>query len=369
MKTFAPKGNIFGPILPQFILEMPLSLGAKVMYALLCNYASDKDHCWPSQKTLATRLACSVSSIKNYLAELVRERLIEVRHENYRSSVYYILQPEALRKGAAPAGDQPKSDSGQPESGHINNLSKQQEEKNTPLPPMKPERKDALSSSAPSAGGVGSAELDFETAWESYPRKEAKGFARMAWFKLLRSGQLPSLQELLSAIARSSASESWQKEQGRFIPQMANWLRGQRWLDSSLPVSPCVPAPDPRVRQFMRQKEEQEQLELSRQCREKERLRPLFQAFAAKFDAPDNEAMAFGIWMHLHSLRCAPSAADVPETAGRDIMAFLRERKRQAQEERYLVSLRKKPVSQSHSVEPVPCEKSVASFATVTACA
>lgn len=212
------------------------------MYALLCNYASDKDHCWPSQKTLAARLACSVSSIKNYLAELVREKLIEVRHENYRSSVYYILQPEGLRKRVAPAGGQPKFDSGQPESGHINNLSKQQG-KNTPLPPMKPERKDELSSSAPSAGGVGSAELDFETAWESYPRKEAKGFARMAWFKLLRSGQLPSLQELLSAIARSSASESWQKEQGRFIPQMANWLRGQRWLDSSLPVSSCVPAP------------------------------------------------------------------------------------------------------------------------------
>ena len=41
MKTFAPKGKIFGPILPQFVLDMPLSLGAKVMYALLCNYASD----------------------------------------------------------------------------------------------------------------------------------------------------------------------------------------------------------------------------------------------------------------------------------------------------------------------------------------
>lgn len=368
MKTFAPKGNIFGPILPQFILEMPLSLGAKVMYALLCNYASDKDHCWPSQKTLAARLACSVSSIKNYLAELVRERLIEVRHENYRSSVYYILQPEALRKRAATAGDQPKSDSGQPESGHINNLSKQQEE-NPPLPPMKSERKDALSSSAPSAGGVGSAELDFETAWESYPRKEAKGFARMAWFKLLHSGQLPSLQELLSAIVRSSASESWQKEHGRFIPQMGNWLRGHRWLDPTLPVSSCGSVPDPRMRQLMRQKEEQEQRERSRQCREKAMLRPLFRAFAAKFDTPSNESMAFGIWMHLHSLRCAPSAEDVPETAGRDIMAFLRERKRQAQEERYLVSLRKKPASQSHSVEPVPCEKSVASFATVTACA
>ena len=191
----------------------------------------------------------------------------------------------------------------------------------------------------------------------------------MAWFKLLHSGQLPSLQELLSAIVRSSASESWQKEHGRFIPQMGNWLRGHRWLDPTLPVSSCGSVPDPRMRQLMRQKEEQEQRERLRQCREKEMLRPLFRAFAAKFDTPSNESMAFGIWMHLHSLRCAPSAEDVPETAGRDIMAFLRERKRQAQEERYLVSLRKKPASQSHSVEPVPCEKSVASFATVTACA
>lgn len=119
MKAFAPKGNIFGPILPQFILKMPSSVGTKVMYALLCNHASDKDHCWPSQKTLAARLACSVRSIKNYLVELIRERLIEVRHESCRSSVRYILQPEALRKRAAPAGERPKSDSGQPESGHI----------------------------------------------------------------------------------------------------------------------------------------------------------------------------------------------------------------------------------------------------------
>lgn len=50
-------------------------------------------------------------------------------------------------------------------------------------------------------------------------------------------------------------------------------------------------------------------------------------------------------------------------------MAFLRERKRQAQEERYLTSLRKTPARQSYGVEPVPYEKSVASFATVTACA
>ena len=73
METFAPKGNIYGPILPQFVLQMSITFGAKTMYAILCDYAADKDHCWPSQATLAKRLSCSISSVKNYLAELVRE--------------------------------------------------------------------------------------------------------------------------------------------------------------------------------------------------------------------------------------------------------------------------------------------------------
>ena len=87
MQTFAPRGRIHGPILPQFVLETSISFGAKVMYALLCSYASDNDHCWPSQATLAARLSCSVSSVKKYLAELAGIKLIDVRREQYRSSV------------------------------------------------------------------------------------------------------------------------------------------------------------------------------------------------------------------------------------------------------------------------------------------
>ena len=98
METFAPKGNIYGPILPQFVLQMSITFGAKTMYAILCDYAADKDHCWPSQATLAKRLSCSISSVKNYLAELVREKLISIKREQYRSSVYYLLRPEELPK-------------------------------------------------------------------------------------------------------------------------------------------------------------------------------------------------------------------------------------------------------------------------------
>ena len=56
METFAPKGNIYGPILPQFVLQMSITFGAKTMYAILCDYAADKDHCWPSQATLANSM-------------------------------------------------------------------------------------------------------------------------------------------------------------------------------------------------------------------------------------------------------------------------------------------------------------------------
>jgi hypothetical protein len=89
METFAPQGKIPGPILPQFVLDKPITFGAKIMYALLCNYASDSDRCWPSHATLAARLSCSVSSVKNYLSELIGAKLIVARREQYSSCVYY----------------------------------------------------------------------------------------------------------------------------------------------------------------------------------------------------------------------------------------------------------------------------------------
>ena len=126
METFAPKGKIFGPILPQFILEKRITLGAKVMYALLCNYASEKDHCWPSHATLASRLSCSISSVKNYLAELVRENLIAIRKEHYRSSVYYLIRPE--HNNNADESNSERSERvftcNKSSSGYINNFNK-----------------------------------------------------------------------------------------------------------------------------------------------------------------------------------------------------------------------------------------------------
>lgn len=337
METFAPRGNIHGPILPQFVLEKSMTFGAKTMYAILCDYAADKDHCWPSQTTLAKRLSCSISSVKNYLAELVREKLIFIRREQYRSSVYYLLRPEACseKQDTNPVHQQSESGCDEATSGSLTTLNKQRKEENSPLSPHAPGETAPVpvrrTCKAPAAGGV-SALPDFESVWMLYPKKEAKGFARMAWLKLSRSGQLPSLPELHAAIRRFAASEGWQREQGRFVPQMGNWLRGQRWLDP-LPLAEqqAEVAQNESSLQALRVREEREQRLKEQKDAERARLRPLFDAFAAKFPPIANDAMPFGIWQYLHSQNRAPSADDVPPENSLGIIEFLNEFKRRRQ--------------------------------------
>ena len=338
METFAPKGNIHGPILPQFILEKSITLGAKVMYALLCNYASEKDHCWPSHATLAARLSCSVSSVKNYLMELAREELISVRREKYRSSVYYLLCPQKLNIAQRTNSDskQSKFVHNEAKYGYINTLNKQNKEIISPLTPVASEQSQSSSCSpASAAGGVSSPVQDFENIWNLYPKKEAKGFARVAWFKLLRSGQLPPVHEISMAIQRFAASEGWQREQGRFVPQMGNWLRGQRWLDPLPPAGQTEQQQGKNLQQVMLAHEEREQRQHEQWNANKARLRPLFDAFAAKFPPSSNNAMSFGMWLHLHSQNVAPSASDVPLSNTLGIVEFMNDFKLKSQTAAY----------------------------------
>lgn len=347
MQTFAPRGRIHGPILPQFVLETSISFGAKIMYALLCNYASDSDRCWPSQATLAARLSCSVSSVKKYLAELVGIKLIDVRREQYRSSVYYLLQPEALsascRETAAPVHheakpvcQQPDIACPQPNSGYINTLNKQEERNTPPLPPVRPSLPKVTALPRPSVVGGGGVSLsDFEKAWELYPRKEAKGLARSAWLHLQREGQLPLLAQIEASIRHFMASEIWQRDQGRFVPQMSNWLRGQRWLDDAVTAAAKEAEAAQRAADALQAMQRKEEARKSAQDKEREALRPFFDAFAEKFQLhkkPWIRPMAFGLWMHLYEKHRAPTLSDVPDDNQLGISDFLQAFKRRCEE-------------------------------------
>ena len=309
------------------------------MYALLCNYASDNDRCWPSQAKLAARLSCSVSSVKKYLAELVGIKLVHVRREQYRSSVYYMLEPAALKsvsQEAKPACRQPDSACPEPKAGYINTLNKQREIQNPPLPPVRSALPEVTASPRPAVlGGGGVSVSDFEKAWELYPKKEAKGFAHSAWLRLQREGLLPPLPRIESTIRHFMATDSWQREQGRFVPQMSNWLKGQRWLDDD--VMAAANEAEARQRsvaalQAMQQKEEANN---AARAREREALRPRFDAFAESFqihDKPWLRPMAFGLWMYLHSAHRAPTPADIPADKQLGIVEFLQAFKRRCEE-------------------------------------
>lgn len=338
---------------------MSITFGAKTMYAILCDYAADKDHCWPSQATLAKRLSCSISSVKNYLAELVREKLISIKREQYRSSVYYLLRPEELPKKQETKLAHRQSESGRHEakSGYLTTLNKQRKEKYSPLSPHTPGETVHRMVRTPAAGCAASSLQDFESTWAMYPKKEAKGFARLAWLQLLRSGELPPLAELHAAIRRFASSEGWQREQGRFVPQLGNWLRGQRWLD---PVGPSVQTEREHTRNLqraMRDREEREQRQHTAWNEDKARLRPLFDAFAAKFPPVVNDAMPFGLWLHLYSQKRAPSANDVPPGNVLGIVEFLNEFKRRGRATDFLTKPQpqtaREPGTPRHAVETI----------------
>lgn len=318
MNTFTPRGRIHGPILPGFVLREKVSPGAKILYAVLCNHASEKDHCWPSHKFLADELGYSVSSIKNWLAELVRVRLLTIQRTAYRASTYVLLTPG--RAAAMSSAREPKIGYPQANIGYRNN-SKESLKTFPPYP-------HAVSASTGrrtggSSRGVGdflSVNAAFERFAALYPRHEAKEAARAVWHRLSRRKALPTLDALLTALSRFRESSAWNREHGRFVPYLVNWLRNSRWLDEDAQV-PTEPTPqreqDRRIEQaMMRLREEHADPRL-------EAARPEFEAFLACFAIQGKRGPTWGLWSSLFRKGNAPSAADV-KNRGMEALAFLR---------------------------------------------
>jgi len=69
----------------------------------------------------------------------------------------------------------------------------------------------------------------FDTFWKAYPKKVSKGYARKVFNQIKPSEEL--LDKMLSAIAEQVGAEQWMKDNGRYIPNPATWLNGERWED------------------------------------------------------------------------------------------------------------------------------------------
>jgi hypothetical protein len=85
--------------IPNRILENPdLSLGARMVYAMLLKYAWQKDFCFPAQERLADDLGIGTRSVRTYLNELREAKLIKWRQQGLnRPNVYFILELPRVR--------------------------------------------------------------------------------------------------------------------------------------------------------------------------------------------------------------------------------------------------------------------------------
>lgn len=330
METFVPQGRITGPILPSFVLRENISPGAKMLYALLCDHASDKDHCWPSHRLLAQELGYSVSSIKNWLGELTRARLLSIRHAAYRSSTYVLLRPRTGSDSTASTTPVRRgSNFGYPQANF--GYRKEFKENLDKYPPLPPNNRATPSRATPArvkrgGGDFLSANSIFECLWSAYPRKEAKELARSAWHRLWRHGEVPALDALLGALDRFRASASWNREHGRFVPQLVNWLRGRRWLDEApeASASPAgkqdmTPEKTEQVQRCMKRLENQHRADPALEA-----ARPVFEAFLSRFaDGQRKRGPAWGLWSLLHRQGKAPHADEADTALG--ILDFLRD--------------------------------------------
>ena len=71
--------------------------------------------------------------------------------------------------------------------------------------------------------------LDFDQFWAVYPKKIAKGDARKAWGQT--ESIRPDMETVIDSIKKQCQADQWRKDDGKFIPHPATWLRQERWDD------------------------------------------------------------------------------------------------------------------------------------------
>lgn len=69
----------------------------------------------------------------------------------------------------------------------------------------------------------------FEEFWGAYPKKQSKPDAIKAYRKISPDGEL--LNRILQALENHKKSESWNRDNKRYIPYPATWLNRRQWED------------------------------------------------------------------------------------------------------------------------------------------
>lgn len=82
-------------------------------------------------------------------------------------------------------------------------------------------------------------ERRFAEFWKEYPKKVGKASCLKAWKKLKPNTEL--FTQIMATLDKQKASDQWQREAGRYIPNPLTWINQGRWDDEPVETS-GVPA-------------------------------------------------------------------------------------------------------------------------------
>lgn len=84
---------------PNVILtNKDLSIGAKLVYAMLLKYAWQDDYCFPGQQKLATDMGAGERSVRTYLKELEEAAFLDVKQQGLGRTNLYRLHLTVKRR-------------------------------------------------------------------------------------------------------------------------------------------------------------------------------------------------------------------------------------------------------------------------------
>lgn len=271
MRTFTPKSlflHVRDKFLPTFIRRDPsVSGNASYLYEMLFDFCGDKDHCYPTQSTLALLCKTTVRSVQNYIAELTRTGYIAVRKdEKTGRNIYYLLLSEhllaLLRKLGIPMHDMQTSSNASARGAHEKFSHDIRVNKKQEIPPLSPLPVQEVSSS-PSCrnrtGHPGSAPLpqrvqgrgdfsslsrtgasqtthvlhrptehEFEQLWAAWPQTATwtmprnRQLALRVYRRMRRARQLPPIEKLLGIVEQYKLTDS--RWLNGYPPELSNWL-------------------------------------------------------------------------------------------------------------------------------------------------
>ena len=142
--------QVYFAVVPEWVLDLPISAQAVRVYCCLRRYADNKTgECWPSRRTLAMRARLSIATLDRCLKELVEHGAIRIERRkgnngDWTSNLYTVLSmPIGVASDLIPprpviaATGSSKSDAlTKPNVNEIQELRKYDEKQETePVPP------------------------------------------------------------------------------------------------------------------------------------------------------------------------------------------------------------------------------------------